>query len=429
MHFKVDHFAAMIRRVGDRYLLEDPTFKNDAWVTVNALEAEASGYFLVPPRELPKGWRSVDAVEAETVWGRGFVPNPPEPSNPCDHNTDQCQPCPQGGGGGAGGAGMAVASINLLDVALTIRDDAVGYTPPVGPAVRFVVRYNQRDNQFQSTFNYSNFGPKWTFDWLAYILDDPSNPVADVTYYIMGGGNRTFTGFNLDTQTFAFQLLDQTKLVRTSPNSYEMTFRDGMRLVFGHSDGGLPRRRCFLTELIDPFGNAVVLTYDSHVRIARITDAIGQVTTLEYGLAADIFKITKVTDPFGRSATFDYDTLNRLAKITDVIGLTSEFTYDASTASDFIVQLKTPYGVTSFTKGESGTTRSLEILYSDGERERVEFNQSAPGVAGSDPAESVPGGMATKNSFLAFRNTFHWDRQACAHAYGDYTKASTPSRS
>ena len=110
VHFKVDHFAAMIRRVGDRYLLEDPTFKNDAWVTVNALEAEASGYFLVPPRELPKGWRSVDAVEAETVWGRGFVPNPPEPSNPCDHNTDQCQPCPQGGGGGAGGAGMAVAS-------------------------------------------------------------------------------------------------------------------------------------------------------------------------------------------------------------------------------------------------------------------------------------------------------------------------------
>ena len=422
-HLKVDHFAAIIRPEGDRYLLEDPTLKNDAWVTANALEDECSGYFLVPPGELPKGWRSVDLAEAETVWGRGFVPNPPDPPGPCDGNTDPCQPCPQGAGGGpeGGGAGMAVASINLLDAGLTIRDDAVGYSPPVGPAIRFIIRYNQRDNQFQSTFNYSNFGPKWTFDWLAYILDDPSNPVANVTYYMMGGGNRTFTGFNLDTQAFAFQLLDQTKLVR--PSSYEMTFRDGMRLVFGHSDGGLPLRRCFLTKLIDPFGNVVVLSYDSNMRIESIADAIGQVTTLHYELTADTFKITKVTDPFGRSATFSYDASNRLIKITDVIGLTSEFTYDAGAASDFIVQLRTPYGVTSFTKGENGTTRSLEILYPDNERERVEFNQSAPGISGSDPPQSVPGGMATRNEFLEYRNTFHWDRQACAHAYGDYTKA------
>jgi RHS repeat-associated protein len=425
VHFRVDHFAAIIRREGGRYLLQDPTFKNDARVTANALEDEASGYFLVPRGELPKGWRSIDTAEAETVWGRGFVPNPPEPPGPCDHNTDLCKSCPQGGAGGpeGGGAGMAVASINLLDVGLTIRDDAVGYSPPVGPAIRFVLRYNQRDNQFQSTFNYSNFGPKWTFDWLAYIYDDPSNPIADVTYYMTGGGNRTFTGFNLDTQTFAFQLLDQTKLVRTSPTSYEMTRRDGTRLVFNHSDGGLPLRRCFLTQLIDPFGNAITLAYDSHMRIVSITDAIGQVTTLEYGLATDIFKITKVTDPFGRFATFSYDASNRLIKITDVIGLTSEFTYDAGASSDFIVQLKTPYGITTFTKGESGTTRSLEILYPDGERERVEFNQSAPGISGSDPPQSVPDGMATRNQFLSFRNTFHWDRQACAHAYGDYTKA------
>ena len=94
-----------------RYLLEDPTFKNDAWVTANALETEASGYFLVPPGKLPRGWRSVDKAEAETVWGRGFVPNPPDPPGPCDGNTDPCQPCPQGAAGGplGGSAGMAAA--------------------------------------------------------------------------------------------------------------------------------------------------------------------------------------------------------------------------------------------------------------------------------------------------------------------------------
>ena len=61
VHLTVDHFAAVIHREGDRYLLEDPTFKNDAWVTAAALDAEASGYFLIPPSDLPKGWRSVEA--------------------------------------------------------------------------------------------------------------------------------------------------------------------------------------------------------------------------------------------------------------------------------------------------------------------------------------------------------------------------------
>ena len=79
VHFTVDHFAAVIRREGGRYLLEDPTFKNDAWVTRAALDAEASGYFLIPPGELPAGWRTVESAEAGRVWGRGNVPNPPDP--------------------------------------------------------------------------------------------------------------------------------------------------------------------------------------------------------------------------------------------------------------------------------------------------------------------------------------------------------------
>ncbi len=33
VHLKVEHFAAITRQEGDRYLLQDPTFGNDAWVT------------------------------------------------------------------------------------------------------------------------------------------------------------------------------------------------------------------------------------------------------------------------------------------------------------------------------------------------------------------------------------------------------------
>jgi YD repeat-containing protein len=428
VHLKVDHFAAITKQKDDRYLLEDSTFGNDVWVTRETLEVETSGYFLLPSGELAKGWRAVEAQEAESVWGKGITDGPdPEPGGPCNGSS------PAGGGNSCPKdddcKGMAVSRVHLSMVSLNINDDPVGYSPTVGPAVRFKVRYNQRDAFQPANFLYSNFGLKWTFDWLSYIRDIPSTPEADVKYYIMGGGTRTFTGFIGGSQTSTFQQFDQTQLTRTSPNTYEMLSPDGSRKIFSGPE--LPigiERKIFLTQLIDPYGNAVSLSYDRDLRMISITDAIGQVTEISYDLPTDIFKITKVTDPFGRFATFGYDAFGRLIKITDVIGLTSEFIYDADDAegnlSDFIVKLKTPYGDTQFIKTEDGTTRSLETIYPDGDRDRVEFNQATTlGVPRSDPAQSVPGGMATSNDFLFGRNTYYWSKKAYAAAYPDYTKA------
>jgi YD repeat-containing protein len=110
-------------------------------------------------------------------------------------------------------------------------------------------------------------------------------------------------------------------LERTGPASYEMMWADGSKMVFGQSDGSVgTSRKVFLTQVIDPAGNAVTLNYDGNLRLTEISDAIGQVTSLTYGKTNDIYKITKVTDPFGRFASFDYDDLGRLTNITDVIG-------------------------------------------------------------------------------------------------------------
>ena len=99
-----------------------------------------------------------------------------------------------------------------------------------------------------------------------------------------------------------------------------------------------------------------------------------------------------MTDPFGRFATFGYNTANQLISITDVLGLVSTFTYDPTT-TDLVTTLTTPYGVTQFTNAQSGTTRSMEILYPDGNRERAEFNQSTTlGIAGFGPTGNGAGG-------------------------------------
>jgi RHS repeat-associated protein len=328
---------------------------------------------------------------------------------------------------------MATARIHLMQVSLNIIDQPVGYTPPVGPAVRFTVRYGQRDDFQPANRAYSNFGQKWTFDWLAYIQDNPTQPTANVIYYMMGGGYRTFTGFNQNTQTFAYEQYDQTLLTRRA-TGYEMTARDGSKLIFASPDGATgTTRRVFLTRLIDPAGNAVTLTYDANLRITAITDTIGQVTTLAYENPADTFKITKVTDPFGRAATFGYDSSLRLISITDVAGLVSQFTYEAN---DFIDTMTTPYGLTYFTTGTSGEPapsgdpgppgriRWLEITYPDG-KERVEYNQEqgVNHLPDSDP-KGVPTGMSTHNNWLYYRNTFYWDRLANAYGARDYTKAT-----
>jgi RHS repeat-associated protein len=308
-------------------------------------------------------------------------------------------------------------------VSLHLRDAPAGYRPPVGLPVFFIATYNQREAGQPVTFNYSNLGPKWTFNWLAYIKDNPSATSSDVSYYTDGGGSLPFSGFDTNTQTFAPQIKSQALLKRTSTNSYEMSFRDGSKIIFAQPDSiGGTSRRVFMTQKIDPRGNAVQIDYDGSFRVTAITDAIGQITTFAYTHPTDTRKITKVTDPFGRFASFTYDVNNRLSQITDVIGLTSQFTYDSG---DFIQALTTPYGTTSFEKGENGRQRWLVTTHPNGEKERVEYNEypAITGIAAGEPAAKVPIGMGIADSYLNYRNSFYWDRKAYAEAVGDYNKA------
>ena len=475
VHWKVGHYAALVRQEGDLYLLEDPTFGNTVWATRQALEAETSGYFLIPPGYLPRGWRTVDAKEGASVWGKGHVTG----NNP---DCTACNDLKSGGSGGGAcqgatckGKGMAVSDAHLMVVSLNITDTPLGYSPPIGPPVHFTVTYNQREAGQPANFSYANFGSKWTCNWISYVTDNPSNTLADVTCYRPSGGTRTFTGFNTTNQTFAFQQFDQTQLKRTGAASYELLSRDGSKLVFTNSDGSIgTSRKVFLTQVVDSSGNAVTLTYDANLRLVALTDAIGQVTTLTYLTSApndpDFYLISRVTDPFGRFASFAYSSVNIawdiqvvtncptpvisvtptkatwLRSITDVLGLTSQFHYlDTNTTStfcascftngqtlcvttnysvDFLDSLTTPYGTTRFfaiSGIPEATFRALETVYADGSRDRVEFNQiqTTPDV----PAYQLPDTLVGIGGAGNVRNSFYWSRTACATAYGDYTKA------
>jgi RHS repeat-associated protein len=423
IHWKAGHFAALVREEGGRYLTQDPTFGSETWLGQGSLDDEASGYFLVPTGSLPPGWRKVDEAEGDAVWGKGAYGQ---------GNTQRTTTCDAtNGGGGAGGSGcsggrcMATYRFHSLLASLNIRDTPVGYQPPLGPSVDFRVTYNQRDAFQPQIFTYSNLGPKWTFDWLSFVQDNPQNPGVSTTIYLRGGGAETPSGSTPDILSHAVLVL-----VQTSPVTYERRLPDGSKEVFAQSDGSSSfPRRVFMTSYQDAQGNAWTLTYDSQLRIVGVTDAIGQVTTLAYELPADPLKVTKVTDPFGRFARIDYDVTGHLMRTTDVIGITSQFTYGAG---DFIDSLTTPYGTTIFRMWDTTPNppgepapwkfaRGLEATDPLGGTERLEYVTSQITGLSSGP---IPAGMNVYDPYyLPYYNTFYWNKRAMALFPGDYTKA------
>ncbi|MBC8095026.1 MAG: hypothetical protein H7Y43_04365 [Akkermansiaceae bacterium] len=418
VNWKAGHYAALIKEESGLYQLQDPTFGNESWLSQRALDAESSGYFLVRAGALPAGWREVSEAEGKAVFGKGTTATSDADSTTGEDPKTNCDdPMSY-----AGIRGLARASAHLMVVSLNIQDVPVGIAPPVGPPVFFLATYNQREAGQPTLFGYANLGPKWTFNWLSYIKDNPGTPAAAVAYFTDAGGALPFSGFNSTNQTFAPQIKNQSRLKRTSSSSYELTLRTGVKIIFALPHGAGSARRVLMTQVIDPRGNAVNLGYDGSFRIIGVTNAIGQATVFSYEHPSDTLKITKVTDPFGRFATFSYDAGGRLAQITDVIGLTSEFKYDAG---DFIQALITPYGTNTFEKGEIARQRWLVTTHPNGEKERVEYNENPAltGVSMSDPAATVPAGMDVHNGYLGYRNSFYWDRKAYAEAPTDHRQA------
>jgi YD repeat-containing protein len=437
VHWEAGHFAALVEARGGRYLIQDPTFGEEIWVSQRAFDDETSGYMLVREGPLPQGWRAVEDTEAEHVWGKGSTENSDPQRQKCTDNTSGGM-CTKGSRSCSSGQccsekGLAQYAFHTMLVNLHITDTPVGYSTPVGPSVHFAVTYNQREQFQPQVFTYSNVGPMWNFGWQSYIEDDPVTLSQPVNLYVRGGGQETYSNFDSQTQSYDFHTDSRAYVVRvsTSPLRYERHIADGSVDVYAQPDGALTfPRKVFLTESIDPQGRTVSFTYDENLRLVAVTDAIGQVTTLSYELQSDPLKVTKVTDPFGRFATLEYDASGRLETITDVVGMTSQFAYGSN---DFVKSMTTPYGTTTFRAFDEGRRRWLEATDPLGETERLEYlNESSEGLAG-DELSVVPYGLPMNEyptgfwpgaaSNLWYRNTFYWSKRAMALYPGDYTKA------
>jgi RHS repeat-associated protein len=427
INWKLGHYAALLKKEGSLWRLHDPTFGKDVWVSTAAINAEASGYFLVPSGELPTGWQPVDDSDAATVWGKGMNQGPNGNNNKNGPKVG-CNGPPGSGGSSnspsttsSSSPSMAQYSVNESTTSLSVDDTPLFYKPAYGPTVEFTVSYSQRELNQPSTFDYTNLGPLWTCNWLAFIVDDPDALGIDVTEYESGGGTLTFTGYDSDTQSYAPEQQTNSVLKLTSDSTYEVDYPDGSKAIFGLANTSFPRQ-VFLTQSVDPQGNALTYSYDSNYRLVAVTDATGLVTTVAYQSANSnepgFYRIATVTDPFGRSATLTYDSHGNVASSTDMIGIVSQYAY----TSGAMTSLTTPYGITTFNIGEDSDKRWVQINDPSGGQQRVEtwnnYNTNIPASVSQYPA-------GADNTFLDLRNSFFWDKEAMMACAGtlDYTKA------
>jgi len=403
-HWKVGHYSALLSRNGvDRYSVQDQTlgaFGEGIEIREATIDEEASGYFLIPPGPLPAGWRTVDAAEGNAIWGRGDTGTSRDigANGPLEV---PAFPCSKDGG-------CTAWNVEAMLVGLSLHDDPVGYTPPVGPDMHFRLWYSQLDSVQPSTFNYTNFGPRWTANWVSYIFDPDTvvaggEPWSSVTspctitssLFRRGGGVESFLFLVPQTTMNGVQVCEPASDVESLSQGLGPFSQSTLQRIYGadggsstqtafllqHPDGSSetfaqittgqfnaqPGNLYFLTALTDPQGNSVQIGYDSQTRIQTLTDAVGRVTTLCYsdstsdlctppcGLTPQIpesnLEVTQVLDPFGRSAYFQYDSSGRLTSITDVLCITSSYGYTDANDADTVTSLTTPYGTTTFSYG------------------------------------------------------------------------------
>jgi RHS repeat-associated protein len=101
IHWKQDHFAAILEQKDGLYRVVDPTFEHQSWLRASEIREEASGFFMVQKKALPEQWRVLAAAETDRIFGRGRSSGIGDGDDGCANNS--------GGGGSGSGSGTGGA--------------------------------------------------------------------------------------------------------------------------------------------------------------------------------------------------------------------------------------------------------------------------------------------------------------------------------
>ena len=444
IHWRENHYAAIVRQRGDLYQVADPTFEDPQFLSAEAINAEASGNFLIPGSELKGGWRRLSAAEAEKIHGRG------NPNFMADANDQICRTdCPTGCAPGTGMAvsygevpcegcgaeaqvepGMPGWSVSEPYINLWLRDEPLGYQPAKGSRISLDLSCKQREES-AAPGDIFGFSMSWQCSWLSYLETVGNTPATVAVHLHLPGGGLSYFAFTNGEATNYYNNLRLRVLTSGSTvTGYELLHPDGSKSVYAFlrtSPSGI-WSQVFMSKQIDPQGRETQFRYpnydpnNSFVRLEEIIDPDSRTTRLYYetNFVYSHNLVTRVVDPFGRTARFtylDYMGIGRLQQIEDVAGLKSQLTYGAN---GWPSALTTPYGTTTFDHigYEVGRLedidRHLIITVPGGGRHIYAYAQYCtsqpiylpPAYPDADVPQGTP--VGTLDNGPGSRNSFYW---------------------
>jgi RHS repeat-associated protein len=378
VHWKQNHYAAIVAQRGNFYEVVDPTFRMTRWLSADAINTECSGQFLVAASQVPSGWRNLSESETSQIFGKGFpawfVPNPcggdsgtgSSGCSICSQNGPPASVSSAGGGGfgpGRGGessgasddSGMPVWTVTEPGCDLWLRDEPLAYQPAKGPRISFKLFYseevnNNAPNDVQIITSMGpggtgygvggtmfTFGNNWYPSWLSVVCtwQNNSSYLSSADLLAPGGGVRTYTNFDGYTSGFAPEFATNTRMLVETNSGGNIT---GFRLL--HPTGAVdvyevglvsdqgPTFAYFLSQQVDERGNATTFIYntnDNNVLLQYVIDGDGKTNTLAYT------NITFSTVDLGVTNYTTYS--NYVSQITDPYGRTVKFTYPGAGGS------------------------------------------------------------------------------------------------
>ncbi len=411
VHWKIGHFAAILAERGGYFLVEDPTFRNQTWISLEALDEEASGVFLVPEESTDFDLPEASSDRARSLSGKGHSGNSDEDeTDECDEKTGGCGPCSEG---------MPVYAFHTMLCSLTVSDTPLVAVPTAGPGLSFKLSYNQREAKQPISYTFTNFGANWVSDFVSYVKEvNPGIVGTNVEIRNFSGGGSTYMNYNSTNMAYGGLMENQARLVRKETGGiltgYEQEFQGGGKEKFSYLAGG----RFFIKEVMDRYGNSLTFVYDDELnpgvgvagRLKRIYTEEGLYAEFFYD-ESDQFLVSSIRDPWGREALFRYNPQGRLSEIEDAAGMSSSFVYDGS---GFITAMTTPYGTTTFNSGKPkigyGLIAWIEATDPMGGTERVEMNLSSSETGmPSSYSGPVPTGISVDTGDFDDRNSFYWN--------------------
>lgn len=165
-----------------------------------------------------------------------------------------------------------------------------------------------------------------------------------------------------------------TVITNPSSGSYNLRWQDGTVYQFQTSSQGA--LLAFLSSITDPNGNVTTLVRNSSQpsQITQIIDPVGHALNLSY----DSFnRILSVTDPIGRAVTYTYNSQGTLATVTDQAQGVTTYAYDSQNR---MMSITDPRNITYLQNTYDTNGRVAQQIAADGGKTTFSYTLLNPTV-------------------------------------------------